>query len=149
MGEKRTTRVIATAGANLAVVVEIPLPQIEGLVIIPTFISFLRQLPDQGGGDTHVGISHNRDFPVPSISTPVEDIYIHESIWVAHAFDDGQSSYHRELESQEILLAGPQAFVYLNGVNAERDIAVILTYETRRINLIQWAAIASNTSYED
>ena len=147
--ELRITRARSgSVPANEGIVVELPLPQIEGLIIIPTFVSFLRNLNDSAA-DVHVGLAHNRDFVVPTIGDAVGTLYSLDDVWLAHGFDDGGGSYHRDLRGEEMELAGPQSFVVLNGVNNAREYAVVMSFTTKRIGLNEWAAIATRTSFED
>ena len=125
---------------------ELPLPQIEGLLILPRVITFGVDLMT-GANRLACGLSYNRDVTAPAISA---DIMAEQSVWLFNVFSlNGNHTLHLDVRNLELELAGPQAFVMFNGEASARTLAVIMWYDTKQVAEIEWAAVANRTSYED
>ena len=141
----RTTRASVSAPAGVGVVVELRLPNIEGLVIVPRVIQF--SWPAfQPAGNMMQGLGHWLDTPVPTATSMVDD----ERVWLWHAWNTTSVVTHLiDVSELEVELGGPQAWQVYNSSGSPRIAAILMWYDTKRVNLTQWAAITRATSYED
>ncbi len=117
---------------------------IEGLVIIPLFVSVFLNIDDPSN-DVSAGISHNRDIAEPINAT---DNVRDPSTWWSHAFGS-DASFEADFRDRGIELAGPQAVWYFNGVASGRTCIFVMHYKTKKVSVARWAAIAHVTSFED
>ena len=140
----RTTRAQLILGAGLGGVTELPLPMIEGQIVVPQFVTVTLSV-DDAGNDIAAGISFNRSEPVP---TTTESPLTNPAVWWWHAFG-ANASFEADMRDREFELGGPQAFWYFNGVAATRVCTLVMHYVTKQVSLARWSAIAHNTSFED
>lgn len=142
--ELRLGKVQLLANASSGAVIELPLPSVEGQIIIPRWITFSGQRHDTGE-DIAMGLSYYLNEAVP---TSTADLLGRPNVWLFHTFD--APTQHWDLGGEEVfLLGGSQAFLYFNGVAAGLQATCMMYYHTATIPLIEWAAITRSTSFED
>jgi len=140
----RRTSVFFPVDAGLWNVTELPLPMIEGQVIMPVQVEWI---VNANPADEYVMmLSHERERLVPT-TAPWED----PSMWlkfykqVAGPLDPYQT---RDLRGFDFELAGPQSIVTFNGDSGTVNFYVSMWYNVKNVSLIEWAALAQQTSFE-
>lgn len=122
--------------------VELPLPQIERQVIIPSLIFITSdQIPD---ASMMVAISHNLSIADPANMSFIDDA----SIWIFVPVLTS-AGFIIDMRGFGIELGGPQRLVARNEDNATRNFHLLMWYDTKEVRSIEWAAIVRRTSYED
>jgi len=139
----RTTRASMQLAAGVSGVTELPLPMIEGQLLIPLSVHFLLAL-NEISQDIVCGLSHNRAFTAVATA---QSWFEEPSVWIAHSFGS-DNDFHEKLDSDTRPIAGPQRLFFFNGGAQTHDLLCRLTYTTRQIGLIEWANNATITSFE-
>lgn len=124
--------------------IELPMPHIEGLLILPQLVVMTIDTPS-AGDNVLAGLSFQRDHAGPGSMT---DAWSDPTIWLYHNFG-GEPTARIDLRGLQVELAGPQAFVIRNDGGGTRALACTMWYDTRNTDLSNWAAIAQATSFED
>lgn len=142
--ELRTARAQIVVSAGVGGVVPLPLPMLEGQIIVPEFGTVMLNIEDSGN-DVTCGLSWNRSLAAPGVA---ESAVTDPSVWWMHGFGSEQS-FDMDFRGKGFELGGPQTFWYFNGVASTRICSIILHYSTKQVDLLRWARIAKRTSYED
>jgi len=140
----RRARAIVTVAAGLGGNVELTLPQIDGQLHYPVRIQVVVD-PIVSGEDVVCSLNHRRD---PSVASSSLDVFDDVGVWAIFGMSE-QANHFRQYTSREFPLGGPQTFRVWNGGAATKNFVVIMEYETRKVNVIQWANEVVRTSFEE
>lgn len=142
----RATRQISN---GLSAAIPLNLPHIEGTLIIPKVVTFATDLMT-GDSRMSCGLSFHRDIVLP---TPITgDLFQNPYVWLPHVFSYRGGSgltTHIDVTQFEMELGGPQAFIVFNGEASPRWFHCVMWYDTRQVEDVHWADIATRTSFED
>lgn len=144
MANPRIARVRLTVPATSGAVVELPLPHLEGVEILPRRLIAGVDVLALGAG-AFIGISHYLDLPAP---TGLNDHFDDPTYWWWTTLD-GSNARHSNLVGEGIELAGPQTFSVFNNSAGQRTFGLMLWYTTRTVDLTHWANLVRSTSFED
>ena len=131
---------------GVAGVTELPLPMLEGVVIVPKALLFTYGVA--APANAAMGLSHWRDHTgwTNTHSSVQQDI----TAWIRRSFGTRDVAYwEADPRAIEIELAGPQSFLVFNSDGATEDFACTMWYDVKRVSSITWAALARRTSFED
>jgi len=139
-------------GDGNSVALILPLPSIEGQVVLIDSISVIRGsgrlLTD--GDQALVGISHQTDLLTAGLADDQDDFLDptrNNDMWWVHGLSETDHVLDRLDHPEEV--AGPQTVVFFNGTGAVGSIRMDVSFRLRPgLQLTRWALLKQLTSYE-
>jgi len=137
-----------TANATTNEVHPLPLPNIPGLLIIPDRIKVVLALGRVTTDGITFGLSHNTGLVVGEINEG-QNSFLNSWWWHHWEVDLGEPFVLEDLRPYRVRLAGPQTVITANAGSVNLFWGLRLWYHTEKVGSLEWAQVASITSFED